>query len=184
MLSQYKIINDEVSSEEKLLWSGQPRLGLKLNSRDIFIIPFSLLWSIPVFAMFFSDDFDFLQNAPSLFALFPLIFLIAGSYLVFGRFLHDAWRRSRIVYGLTDKRAIIISGSKIKSMSISASTEVQFKPHKKGRASIQFGPSGSIFSMDFSQQLSMWNGAPFAPTFECIENGDRVYRQIKESMGL
>ena len=184
MISIYQSINTEVSSKEKLLWSGKPQLGPRLTARDLFIIPFSLLWCIPVSAMFIGDGRALTQNAPFPFMLFPAIFLIVGIYLMFGRFLHDAWRRSRIVYGLTDKRAIIITGSKIKSLPITSATEVQFKPHRKGRSSIQFGASGSIFSMNHSQQMGIWTGAPFAPTFEGIEGGDKVYKQIKDIMGL
>ncbi len=37
-------IERELSSGERLLWSGQPRRGLRLRSSDAFVIPFSLLW--------------------------------------------------------------------------------------------------------------------------------------------
>ena len=37
-------IERQLSSGERLLWSGQPRRGIRLRSSDAFVIPFSLLW--------------------------------------------------------------------------------------------------------------------------------------------
>src|SRR6266850_4236812 len=37
-------IERELSSGERLLWSGQPQRGIRLRPSDTFVIPFSLLW--------------------------------------------------------------------------------------------------------------------------------------------
>jgi hypothetical protein len=38
------IIEQQLSAGERLLWSGQPRGGIRLHAADIFAIPFSVLW--------------------------------------------------------------------------------------------------------------------------------------------
>jgi hypothetical protein len=40
-----RAIRSELSSGEKLLWSGQPSGGLRLRPADALMIPFSLLWA-------------------------------------------------------------------------------------------------------------------------------------------
>ena len=34
----------ELARNEKLLWSGQPRGGIKFRAADALMIPFSLMW--------------------------------------------------------------------------------------------------------------------------------------------
>jgi hypothetical protein len=31
-------------THERVLWSGQPKQGLMFSGRDVFLVPFSLLW--------------------------------------------------------------------------------------------------------------------------------------------
>jgi hypothetical protein len=38
------VIEQELSSGERLIWSGQPRCGIRLRGADAFVIPFSILW--------------------------------------------------------------------------------------------------------------------------------------------
>ena len=58
------------------------------------------------------------ENSPP-FALFvaAALFLIGtGIYLVIGRLFVDLWLRSRTIYGVTDRRAIILSGMRRRSV--------------------------------------------------------------------
>ena len=37
-------LTDRMLTGERILWSGRPAQGLLFTSRDVFLIPFSLLW--------------------------------------------------------------------------------------------------------------------------------------------
>ena len=42
--SLQNLIQHELNSSERLLWTGAPQQGLRLRPADAFMIPFSLLW--------------------------------------------------------------------------------------------------------------------------------------------
>ncbi|HEY4029678.1 MAG TPA: hypothetical protein VGM25_05000 [Caulobacteraceae bacterium] len=103
------IIRPYLGAGEKLLWKGQPAQGMRFSSQDLFLVPFSLLWG--GFAIFW--NFMVWTHTPNTgdagtFKLFGLPFLVLGLYFIAGRFVADAWVRSRTVYGLTDTRAIVV----------------------------------------------------------------------------
>lgn len=98
---------------ERVLWTGQPKQGLALSGRDAFLIPFSLLWGGG--AIFWNVQVwsfpETGQGGPEwFFRLWGLPFLIAGVYLIIGRFIHDAALRKNALYGVTDQRVLLIRG--------------------------------------------------------------------------
>src|SRR5205809_7881260 len=97
-------IERELSSGERLLWSGQPRRGFRLRSSDAFVIPFSLLWC--GFAIFWETSV-ITKGAPFLFRLWGIPFVLVGLYIVFGRFIVDARTRERTFYGITSRELFL-----------------------------------------------------------------------------
>jgi hypothetical protein len=86
-----------LSKDERLLWTGKPRAGIVFRSSDIFLIPFSLLWV--GFIMFWI--YNVLKLGAGIFALFAIPFVIAGFYILIGRFFLDARKRKNTLYGIT-----------------------------------------------------------------------------------
>src|SRR5215469_2573528 len=108
-----KVIVRELEAGESLLWSGQPRKGIVFRSSDLFLIPFSIFWG--GFALFWEgsvlSEARRSGNSISLFmVLWGIPFVLIGLYLMFFRFIVDARRREHTCYGLTDRRAIIVTG--------------------------------------------------------------------------
>lgn len=172
----------ELGRGEKLIWSGRPRQGVYFRTADLFLVPFSTLWF--GFALFWEGTVLLRGGAPFFFSIVGALFVVLGAYFWAGRFIHDAWRRRRTLYGLTEKRVIVMSGGSVKSVRLAGGFELSIKRHGSGRATIQFGTPVSIFSMSNANQLNIWTGAPTVPTFEQIEEGERVYAEIKRIVGL
>lgn len=155
---------------EKLLWSGRPRRGLMFRGSDIAFIPFSLVWLGMVVSM--------MTVMPSLgFSVFHLvlsIFFFIGLHAVFGRFLIDIIRRRNTVYGVTDKRVLILSGifaKRLQSILLPTLSSFEVKRGRRERGAIVFGPSRFFDNLVAGQQFGMDVGAP---RFEGIENVKQV----------
>jgi hypothetical protein len=165
-----------LDSGERLLWSGQPRQGIVIRSSEIFMTPFALLWG--GFAFFW--EWQVLQSgAPMFFALWGTPFVLAGAYLIVGRFFVEAKQRERTYYGVTNERVLILSGllkRKVKSLSLRSLSELSLVDGPKGEGSISFG------STPFpAWAFPGWPGmeAYTTPRFDLIENAKNVYDIIR-----
>lgn len=170
----------QLTRNEKLLWSGQPRGGIKLRAADALMIPFSIMWG--GFAVFWEMSV-LKQGAPGFFALWGIPFVLIGVYLIVGRFFVDAWQRARTYYALTNQRAIIVSGlvgQKVKSLPLRAMSDITLSERADGSGSIALGPaSGPYGWMAGSGWLGMSRYLP--PTFEMIENVRHVHTLLRDA---
>jgi hypothetical protein len=134
------VIEEQLSRDERLLWSGQPPGGFRLSLADVFLIPFSLLWC--GFAIFWVVS-AYAMGAPLFFVLFGALFVLIGLFLVFGRFFVDSWLRGRTYYGVTNERIIIMSGAfsrQTRSLPLKTLSEINLTEWPNGRGTIVFGP--------------------------------------------
>jgi hypothetical protein len=184
--SAESILSPLLDSGESLLWSGQPRGGIRLRGQDALLIPISLLWG--GFAIFW--EFMALTattKAPGpvavVFPLFGLPFVIIGLYLIFGRFIVDAKVRARTYYGVTNERIIIISGlfaQQTKSLQLRTLTEVSYTRRSDGSGTITFG-SAPFMGAFFPR--GSWPGAGryAPPSFDLIDRSKEVYNIIRSA---
>ena len=83
-LDNYDFCKPYIMDNEYILWEGAPQKGLVLTSRDLALIPFSLIWL--AFSLFW--EVSAIRTTGSLFmVLWGLPFVGVGIYLLFGRFL-------------------------------------------------------------------------------------------------
>jgi len=176
---------------EKVLWAGQPRQGIFLRASDAFAIPFSLLWG--GFAIFWEimaltmthQGKNTSSLARILFPLWGIPFVLIGLYMMFGRFFVEAWRRRRIWYGITDRRALIVrTGARrtVTSFDLRSIGEVNFQEHADGTGSLTFGPA---VTTSYNRSLS-FGGIPanaFDHTPDATE-AYRVVRQIQQALAM
>ncbi|MDP3271797.1 MAG: PH domain-containing protein [Polynucleobacter sp.] len=172
-------IEAQLSRDEKVLWAGQPKQGVILRGADALMIPFSLMWG--GFAIFW--ELSVLQSdAPAIFVLFGIPFVLIGLYLIVGRFFFDAKQRANTYYGVTDERVIIISGvfsRKIKSLNLRTLSDLSLLEGKGGEGTVSFG-GGSPLSSMFAG-FAGWPGMEqyLGPRFELIPNAKSVFETIR-----
>ena len=114
----YQQVSQELQQGEKIEWVGQPHPG-RYAGGSVKIVLFAIPWT--AFALFwmaaaagfripdFRDGFDF-------FPLFGLPFLIIGIGM-FLKPLREYFKAHRIVYAITNRRAIILQFGKRKKIT-------------------------------------------------------------------
>ena len=165
---------------ERLLWSGQPRSGIRLRGQDAFLIPFSILWCG---GAIFWEASVIRTGAPFFFMLWGVPFVLAGLYIVFGRFIVDARSRARTYYGVTSERILIVSGlftQQTKSLQLRTLTDVSLTQRGDRSGTITFGPT---HHMGVFFPAGSWPGASrySPPSFDLIERAKEVYDIIRNA---
>jgi hypothetical protein len=182
----FRIIQGELDSGERLIWSGNPRQEIFFQSSDIFMIPFSLLWG--GFAIFWeimalSITSHNESNVDLIFPLFGIPFVIIGLYMIFGRFIYESKKRAKTYYGLTDQRVIIVSGvfsKNIKSLNLRTMTDISLSEKSNKSGTITFGQENALLSFFNANSFPGMGGGSNVPKFEFIENAKDVYNQIRD----
>jgi hypothetical protein len=165
-------------SGERVLWTGEPKQGIRLSPLDVFAIPFSLFWTGGVIFMFIST-----LDTPGFPDFVLILFLIFGLYFTFGRFLHDASIRKRIHYAVTNERALTISGfgsPKLTSQDLQRLPRSELTENRDGTGTINFESSGFMSSFGRYNGFGMWLPSLGAGSqFYRIDNPRRVYELIR-----
>ena len=175
----------ELEPGERLLWSSRPKQGLVLRGVDALLIPFSLLWG--GFAIFWETmvvreswrSQAAHHNVPIFFVLWGVPFVLIGLYIMFGRFITDARMRARTIYGITDRRVLILSGlfgTTVRGFNLRSLTDISVSERRDGIGTLKFGDDGSPWSRG-----NPWPGmrSYARPILELIEQPRRVYEIIR-----
>jgi hypothetical protein len=165
--------------DERLIWSGQPRGGIRFELSDIFVIPFSLLWASLAFGFGFAA---WQPGGPIFIKLWSLPFIGVGIYIVAGRFVYDALLRKNTHYALTDRRAIILTDflfRKLQSIDVVSFDPLTIEVGRSGVGKISFGVVPDTNTSIFSRGLFNNNQNP-PPSFSALDNAQSVYELIRQ----
>jgi hypothetical protein len=179
-------VQPELTSGESIVWAGQPKPGVILHKEDVFLVPFSLLWG--GFAIFWEASVLGLwgfggKNVWSFGVLWGIPFVLAGQYIIWGRFFYAAWLKRRTHYAVTNRRVIVVQNGWTRHM---ASAYIEGLP-----TIVKQGSSNGMGTLSFAQSQPMWsnnrgwgawNGLSVGavPTFVDIEDVDYVYRLVSD----
>ncbi len=149
-----------------------------LRGADILMVPFSLMWGGFAFYWEYSVVHS---DAPLLFRLWGIPFVLVGLHMIVGRFFLDAWQRSRTEYEVTSDRVTIHSGifnRQLKTMDLRSLGEYSLTESRSGEGTISFGVSaaGNVFS-----GLASWPGMADVPRFDSIPEARKVYDIIRNA---
>jgi hypothetical protein len=159
-------LQSELSSGESLLWSSQPQQKVIFHQQDWFAIPFSLMWG--GFAVFWECGVTGLWGssknvhwAPSFLVLWGVPFVLFGQYMIWGRFLYAAWKKTRTYYGVTNKRVLVLnagSSRRVTDAYFSSIDSVSLITRSDGIGTIEFAPEpGAQSAWSFSNRRGRGN---------------------------
>ena len=151
------VLTDRLLRGERIAWSGRPVQGLLLTARDAFLIPFSVLWL--GFAVFWTV----VASRAGAFALFGLIFVAVGLFVMVGRFVADAWLRQRTVYAVTDRRVLILRTppfSDFTALALDRLVDVGLSERADGNGTVRFGPRTTMLNNRFSSWMPALDPTP------------------------
>jgi hypothetical protein len=171
-----------VMRDEKVVWRGRPQQGLMLTARDGLLIPFSLVWG--GFSIFWEASVLRAPNAPVVMVLFGVPFVLIGLFLIFGRFLVDAWIRNGVFYALTDRRVLILRlrpSTSFQSVNLNRLPEATLNEASNGRGSIRFGPAVQLWNSRGGGGFGSWIAVlDPTPQFLAIDDAKKVFASIQE----
>jgi hypothetical protein len=180
------LIRPHLDAGEQILWSGRPRQGIVLRYIDAFLIPFSAVWALGVMYWTLLAFGTVLKKQASNPSLIDWPFLLVGSwmslyglYMLFGRFIADAYHRSKLVYAITDQRALILSLRPWSSSTSIALTDLQnhqVVEYRSGRGTIHLAPPTA-------QAKPAWRTTSGAhPMFFQIANVRKVFGTLRQAI--
>ena len=106
MASAHDVISRELDGDELLLWAGAPKKGIYFRTWDFIRIPWFTIFCGGAIYL----EYTAIANPYSWpFAIIYFPFVLCGLYFAVGRFYVDAKTRSTTVYGVSNRRIIIIT---------------------------------------------------------------------------
>jgi hypothetical protein len=178
---------------ETLLWSGQPKQGVRLQASDAALIPFSLMWG--GFAFFWEASVLGLtpmtsnhrvpvnSTAPAVMALWGIPFCLIGLHFIFGRFFSDAYSRSKTWYGVTDKRVLILKSAFstiLNSIDYMNLSNLNLLERKDNSGDVLFALPGQMVNWAGEGNWQRSRRTPQAPGFYLLPQARTVYNLIRE----
>lgn len=165
---------------EEVLWSGRPAAGKLFHSRDLFLVPFSLLWT--AFAV--KWELDVMRMGEPFFMLWGLPFIAMGLYLIAGRFLLLYVWKKQTVYAVTTKRVLRIRGKHTDFLTYARIPSVTKSVGRSGFGSIFFGNApvrSTAADADSPLRTRGYRGSRVQSFYmEDVPDAERVYQIIAE----
>lgn len=162
-----RVFVESGENESDLLWTGRPGGGIRFRRPDLFLVPFSLMWG--GFAIVW-ESLAFRSDGPWFLKVWGIPFVFIGLYMVFGRFLWDAYSRSQTWYALTSDSAIILRKhwrGGLQRIYLPSLSTIRFTTSNDESGTIQFGNEGP------SGAWHDWN--PPDQSFQFINDARKTY---------
>jgi len=177
----------EMMSGERVYWAAMPNPSVIFHSDDWAMVPFSLLWG--GFAIFWeAGALGYWGNGqrsgtPSLFmVLWGIPFIVIGQYIIWGRFLYDAWLKKRTYYAVTNRRVLVLQEAwkrKLNWMYLEAIPTIEREGTMTG--TLWFGEKYPLIAGRGQKKRSMSRFAVGGiPVFADIDDVDGVQRLVQE----
>jgi len=179
-------IQAELMSGESVYWAGIPDPRVIFHSDDWTTIPFSLVWT--GFFVFWEAEALGVWGKTSrsggntFMVLWGIPFLVIGNYMVWGRFLADAWLKRRTYYAVTNRRVLVLQeGWKRKSSATFLEAIPKIEREGSVTGTLWFGPKYPVVAAKGRKTRNMSRfSVGDVPVFADIDDVDAVYRLIMD----
>ena len=128
----YSFADTYIGPDDRVLWNGKPERGITLQSEDLVLIPFGIIFTI--FSVFWIS----MAMRAGAFAIFGVPFVLVGLYMLGGRFIVNEYMKKSTAYVITDKAIIRKRGSRINVWYGRELSNMQVLTHKNGTTSFMF----------------------------------------------
>ena len=175
-MNQNEIFKPLLKSEEKLLWTGQPKQGFIIRDRDMILIPISII--VIGFAGFINWMVIFYEGSIQLKLIAFVLGIFAINFLII-RFIRDSFKRKHIHFAITNQRVIKKFGvfkKEIRTLPLANLGIIELIEDKKGVGYISFGNNNSLFTWLFGNFRSSEDSVA---GFELISDAKRVFDLLK-----
>ncbi|WP_446743270.1 hypothetical protein [Silvibacterium acidisoli] len=184
-------LQSQLLDGEYALWSGQPLRRIIFHRSDLLAIPFSLFWGgftvvWELMATGVSNPFA-IQLEPNLFMmLWGIPFVLIGQYLIWGRFIHTAWKKRRTYYALTNQRVLVAllgSQRKFLTMQLTSLESCTLTLRNDDAGTIDFSPQPEAqtnWSADRRVSAPQMGTNLSRLTFYDISEAQSVHRMIQK----
>ncbi len=165
----------------KVSQKGQPNKR-RFALRGWWLTPFALLWA--GFAIFWEASV-LASNAPLLFRVWGIPFVLVGLYLVLGRFFVAAREADTTWYAVTNRRILIRSGIMRRTtteLDIRHLPSLQISEQGSHFGAITFGNASPFGAFT----LPNWPGARAnqSPAFQSIASARELYGTIRQAASV
>jgi hypothetical protein len=175
-------LQPELTSGESIYWAGMPNARVIFHSDDWMAIPFSLIWT-GFFVFWEGDALGYWGNSrpgDTFMVFWGVPFLLIGNYMVWGRFLEDAWLKRRTYYAVTNRRLLILQeGWKRKTSATFLEMIPNIEREGTQVGTLWFGPKYPIVAGRGARKRDMSRFAiGDVPVFADVDDVDSVYRLV------
>jgi hypothetical protein len=170
-----------LSDREELVWTGRPQQGIAFRKSDLFLVPFTFLFTLLIVLTFpvrlIAENSHLPLPLIVAFSLYGVVLL----YVLVGRFLVDAYLRSKITYGITNRHVMIHSkGGTTRSFEIRGLTHLSVEAGKDGRGTVTIGSKKRPTQLVLRGLPLPNQDAYLPPALELIPDAQHVYRLLQE----
>lgn len=181
-------VQSQLLSGETIHWAAMPNPNKIFHSDDLATIPFSLLWG--GFAIFWEagvlgywGNNTRSHSAPFFFVLWGIPFVVIGQYMIWGRFVYDAWLKRHTYYAVTNLRVLLVQETwKRTTQLIFLEAIPDITREGEDTGTMWLGEKLPLFGSRGSAKRSMsrFEISQRVPVLADIDNVDSVYRLILE----
>ena len=187
------IFQNDLLSNEKILWAGQPEL-VWFTATDYFLIPFTLVAGgcgfagiiAAILALYYAPATTETRLGgavlviPASILVLPMLF-----YLVIGRFFYKRWKNKNTYYAVTNQRVLVsctAHGGSFQSIFINSLPSINKSIGKNGLGNLMFGtsPYNSPMLNNIGMEMNPFGSLQIAPAFYDIKDVNKVFELIND----